>query len=128
VVFTGDILFHGGHPIVWAGPVGNWIAACDRLLSLEADIFVPGHGPLATPGAVRDLKAYFEYLTVEARQRFDAGLTPLDAARDIDLGPYAAWGDAERVVVNIHALYREFGAEVPSDTLTLFGEMAALAG
>ncbi len=30
VVFTGDILFHGGHPIVWAGPVGNWIAACDR--------------------------------------------------------------------------------------------------
>ena len=98
VVFTGDILFHGGHPIVWAGPVGNWIAACDRLLGLGADTVVPGHGPLATPGAVRDLKEYFEYLTVEARQRFDAGLTPLDAARDIDLGPYAGWGDAERVV------------------------------
>src|SRR5919106_421446 len=30
VVFTGDIVFHGGHPIVWAGPVANWIAACDR--------------------------------------------------------------------------------------------------
>ncbi|HET6836220.1 MAG TPA: MBL fold metallo-hydrolase [Acidimicrobiales bacterium] len=23
VVFTGDIVFHGGHPIVWAGPVTN---------------------------------------------------------------------------------------------------------
>ena len=23
VVFTGDILFHGGHPIVWAGPVAQ---------------------------------------------------------------------------------------------------------
>ena len=23
VVFTGDILFHGGHPIVWAGPGGQ---------------------------------------------------------------------------------------------------------
>jgi cyclase len=128
VVFTGDILFHGGHPIVWAGPVRNWIAACDRLLSLDASTIVPGHGPLAAPQAVRDLKAYFEYLTAEARARFDAGQSPLDAARDIDLGAYAGWGEAERVVVNIHALYRDFGAEVDSDTMSLFAAMAALAG
>jgi cyclase len=25
-VFTGDILFVGGTPIVWAGPLSNWIA------------------------------------------------------------------------------------------------------
>jgi hypothetical protein len=30
VVFTGDIVFCGSHPIVRAGPVTNWIAACDR--------------------------------------------------------------------------------------------------
>jgi glyoxylase-like metal-dependent hydrolase (beta-lactamase superfamily II) len=125
VVFTGDILFHGGHPIVWAGPVGNWIAACDRLLALGAATVVPGHGPLATPEAVRDLKEYFEYLTAEARVRFDGGLTPLDAARDIDLGPYEGWGEGERMVVNIHALYRDFGAELPGDTLTLMGAMSA---
>ncbi len=47
VVFTGDILFHGGHPIVWAGPVANWVAACDRVLGLDASVIVPGHGPLA---------------------------------------------------------------------------------
>jgi glyoxylase-like metal-dependent hydrolase (beta-lactamase superfamily II) len=126
VVFTGDILFHGGHPIVWAGPVRNWIAACDRLLDLDASTVVPGHGPLATPGAVRDLKEYFEYLLPEARVRFDAGMTPLDAARDIDLGPYAGWGEGERLVVNVQALYRDFGAELPGDTVTLFGAMAAL--
>ena len=63
VVFTGDILFHGGHPIVWAGPVANWIAACDRVLELGATVVVPGHGPLATPAAVADLKGYFEFLT-----------------------------------------------------------------
>jgi cyclase len=128
VVFTGDILFYGGHPIVWAGPVGNWIAACDRVLALGAPTVVPGHGPLATPLAIRDLKGYFEHLTVEARLRFDAGLSPLDAARDIDLGPYADWGEGERLVVNIHALYRDFGAELPSDAATLMGAMAALAG
>jgi glyoxylase-like metal-dependent hydrolase (beta-lactamase superfamily II) len=127
VVFTGDILFHGGHPVVWAGPVSNWIAACDRVLALGAETVVPGHGPLATPDALRDLKGYFDYLTTEARTRFDAGLTPLDAARDIDLGPYQGWGEAERLVVNVHALYRDFGLELPSDALTMMGAMAALA-
>ena len=66
VVFTGDVLFHGGHPIVWAGPVANWVAACDRILALEPTVVVPGHGPLATPGAVADLKEYFVFLAREA--------------------------------------------------------------
>ncbi len=128
IVFTGDILFHGGHPIVWAGPVANWIAACDRVLALHPSVVVPGHGPLATPGALVDLKGYFELLTAEARIRYDAGMTALQAARDVDLGPYAGWSEAERVVANVHALYRDFGDAAPSDALTLMGEMAALAG
>jgi len=128
IVFTGDILFHGGHPIVWAGPVANWIAACDRVLALHPSVVVPGHGPLATPGALLDLKGYFELLTAEARIRYDAGMTALQAARDVDLGPYAGWSEAERVVANVHALYRDFGDAAPSDALTLMGEMAALAG
>jgi glyoxylase-like metal-dependent hydrolase (beta-lactamase superfamily II) len=127
VVFTGDILFHGGHPIVWAGPVANWVAACDRILELGAPVIVPGHGPLATPSAVADLKAYFEFLTQEARVRHAAGLSALEAARDIDLGPYAGWGESERVVANVHALYRDFGDESPTDVLAVMGEMAALA-
>jgi glyoxylase-like metal-dependent hydrolase (beta-lactamase superfamily II) len=128
VVFTGDILFHLGHPIVWAGPVAHWITACDRILELAPEVVVPGHGPLATLAGVSDLKGYFEYLTAEARIRFDHGLPPLEAARDIDLGPYAGWGEPERVVANIHALYCDFGADLPSDALTIMGEMAALAG
>ena len=127
IVFTGDILFHGGHPIVWSGPVAHWMAACDRILALEPTVVIPGHGPVASPSALVDLKEYFELLTVEARIRFDAGLTPLEAARDIDLGPYAGWNEAERVVANVHALYRDFGGQAPSDALTLMGEMAILA-
>ena len=127
VVFTGDILFHGGHPIVWAGPVANWIGACERVLELDASVIVPGHGPLAAPSAVADLKGYFDYLTSEARLRHEAGMSALDAAQDIDLGPYADWGEPERVVANIRALYRDFGDDAPADVLTVMGEMAVLA-
>ena len=38
VVFTGDLLFNQGHPIVWDGPIANWIAACDHIAAL--DLFV----------------------------------------------------------------------------------------
>lgn len=127
VVFTGDILFHGGHPIVWAGPVSRWMAACQTVSDLGAETVVPGHGPLATPAAVEDMRGYFAWLTAEARSRFEAGLAPLAAARDIDVGPYAGWGEGERLVVNIRALYREFGAEVDHDAVTAFAEMAALS-
>ena len=30
-VFNGDIPFIEGHSIVWAGPVANWVAACNHL-------------------------------------------------------------------------------------------------
>src|SRR5947207_10387530 len=45
-VFTGDILFAGGHPVVWAGPIANWVAALDRVLAMDVDTVVPGHGPV----------------------------------------------------------------------------------
>jgi glyoxylase-like metal-dependent hydrolase (beta-lactamase superfamily II) len=128
VVFTGDILFHGGHPIVWAGPVANWMAACDRIVALAPAVVVPGHGPLAAPSAVAELKSYFEHLVSEARPRFDAGMAPLEAARDIDLGPYADWSEPERVVANVRAIYRDLGDPPSGDVMTVMAEMAALAG
>src|ERR1039457_1208412 len=83
VLFSGDILFSQAHPIAWAGPVSNWIAACERILALDVEVIVPGHGPLAGPAAVRGLEAYFEYPYPEARPRHAEGMTPLEAARSL---------------------------------------------
>ena len=43
-VFTGDLMFVGGHPILWAGPMQNWIRACDKILSWDVETVVPGTG------------------------------------------------------------------------------------
>jgi cyclase len=126
VVFAGDIIFHGGHPIVWTGPTANWIAACDRLLGLEGvTTVVPGHGPVTTLDTVADLKGYFEHLTNEVRARHDAGMSPLEAAAAIDLGPYRRLAESERLVANVAVLYREMGADVETDPATIVGLMAA---
>jgi glyoxylase-like metal-dependent hydrolase (beta-lactamase superfamily II) len=81
VVFTGDILFNGGHPVVWAGPVDNWISACDRIVALVPDTVVPGHGPVCDVPAVAAQRDYFTFLQREVTPRAEAGLTPLEAAK-----------------------------------------------
>ena len=128
VVFTGDILFIEGHPIMWEGPVGNWIGACERILAMDVETVVPGHGPITDKRGVTAVRDYLVHTRDEARKRFDAGLTAFDAARDIDMSDYDSWGDGERIVVNVATLYREFsGAEAHPDIAILFGQMAQLA-
>jgi cyclase len=127
VLFSGDILFSEAHPIAWAGPVSNWISACDRIIGMEVAAIVPGHGPLADLDAVRELKAYFEYLYAEGRARHAEGMTALQAARAISLERWANWGESERLVVNIANIYAELsGEEEPLNALAAFEQMAAL--
>lgn len=127
-VFTGDIVFMNGHPILWAGPIGNWIAALDLMMSWDVQTVVPGHGPITDRSGLQGLRDYFVYIRDETRKRYDAGMSAEEAAWDIQMDGWSHWHDAERIVVNVHVLYREF-AGVPiekreeSEVLRLFGLM-----
>jgi len=129
VVYTGDILFIGGTPIVWAGPVANWIAACERIAELGAEVVVPGHGPLSDAKGALAVRDYLVHVRDRARECFDAGLSAADAARELPLAHFAGLGDAERIAVNVHTLYREWsgGKLGVANGLELFGLMGELA-
>lgn len=127
IVFTGDILFIEGHPIMWAGPVGNWIRACEALEAMDVDLIVPGHGPVTDQRGPRAVAGYLRYIAQEARRRFDAGMEVYDAAQDIALDDFDSWGDAERIVVNTATLFKEFaGDPTPHNTIELFALMARI--
>jgi len=129
VVFTGDILFIEGHPILWAGPVRNWIKACDRIIAMEVDFVVPGHGPVTDNRGVRAVRDYLVYIDAESRKRFESGMSAIEAAKDIDLNLFSGWGDAERIAVNVNSLYREYRGEEQREEITLlFEQMAELSG
>jgi glyoxylase-like metal-dependent hydrolase (beta-lactamase superfamily II) len=124
-VFTGDILFIDGTPLMWAGPVANWIRACETIIAMDVDVIVPGHGPITDNAGVRRVAEYLAYINDEARKRFDAGLPVREAALDIALGDYANWGDAERIAVNVDSLYREYrGDGKVTPVIELFALMA----
>jgi cyclase len=127
VVFTGDLVFHGGHPIVWAGPVTNWITACDRLLALGPDVVVPGHGAVSDRSCIEAERSYLQWLVDEGTPRLESGSSPMEAAKDLaGESPYSEWGEGERLVANLTALARDLGQSPPDDAVTLFGQMAEL--
>ena len=124
-VFTGDILFIDGTPLMWAGPVANWVRACEQIIAMDVDVIVPGHGPVTDKVGVRRVAEYLAFVDRESRQRFDAGLGVREAALDIALGDYARWGDAERIAVNVDSLYREYrGDGKVTPVIELFGLMS----
>jgi 2-keto-4-pentenoate hydratase/2-oxohepta-3-ene-1,7-dioic acid hydratase in catechol pathway/glyoxylase-like metal-dependent hydrolase (beta-lactamase superfamily II) len=113
VLFAGDLLFIGCTPIVWAGPIANWVAACDAMIALDAPTVVPGHGPITGADGIRAVRGYLVHVAEQAEVAYRKGLSFVEAADSIDLGEYASWLDAERVVINVYQRYRELDAGTP---------------
>ncbi|MFI0422304.1 fumarylacetoacetate hydrolase family protein [Spongiactinospora sp. 9N601] len=129
VLFAGDLLFAGCTPIVWSGPIAGWIAACDAMIATGAGTIVPGHGPVTDPDGIRAVRGYLTHVTEQADAAHARGLSFPEAIEAVNLGEYATWLDAERIVVNLHRRYRELDpATTPEpDRMTLMAMMAAAA-
>ncbi|MFC5061912.1 MBL fold metallo-hydrolase [Actinomycetospora atypica] len=126
VLYSGDILFIGGAPLVWTGPVARCIAACDRILDLELAAIVPGHGPVTDKDGVGWVRDYLVFVEQEATKRFEAGESVEEAVASIDLGRFAAMSEQGRIAANVLNVYEELDPTRPrADRLEQFGRIAA---
>ncbi|MER5358774.1 MBL fold metallo-hydrolase [Streptomyces sp. NPDC002785] len=133
-VFSGDVIFSstpgqpGDHPVHWAGPLSNVIAACERVLATGAEIIVPGHGPVLDQAGVRDHIVYLEYVRERAHAFHAAGIPALEAARRVIAeGRYPELGLPERLVATIGSEYRHLdGSELPG-VLQVMTDVAVVA-
>ena len=108
VVFCGDLLFAKPcTPLAVGGSVRGSVNALRELLNLDAKIYVPGHGGLAGEEHLVEAIEYFEFVWEEAKERHERGMGWYEAAMDIDLGEYAKWSEAERIVGNVARAYAE---------------------
>ncbi|MFJ8015243.1 MBL fold metallo-hydrolase [Streptomyces sp. NPDC096339] len=131
VVFTGDLVFAEGTPFLAMGSLSGSLRALELLRSLDAETVVPGHGPLTDPSAYESTERYLRYVADLAREGRDKGMTPLETARQADLGEFAAWRESERLVANLHRAYSELAGEpegVPLDILAVLRDMTVMNG
>jgi glyoxylase-like metal-dependent hydrolase (beta-lactamase superfamily II) len=117
LVYTADILFIGSTPVMWAGPVENWLAALHLLETMDADTFVPGHGPITDKAGIAMVRSYWEFVAEEVGKRFKAGMAASDAAYDIVLSaefarqPFSSWNSPERIMTSTHTIYRHLNGK-----------------
>jgi cyclase len=127
VLFCGDLLFNGGTPFLLMGSVRGAIPVLtDVLAAFPAKVIVPGHGAPCDHGLIDTIVGYLRFVLTTAQKGLDAGLSPLEAAREVDLGEYAGWLDAERIVGNLHRAYVDLDPNRgPLDVFGALGDMVA---
>jgi cyclase len=131
VLFTGDLVFNGGTPFVVMGSIAGSLEALDVIMELEPAVVVPGHG---VPGGIEIVDtcgAYLRWLQLAAADALAAGLSPLEAARELDLGSFAELLDPERLAGNLHRAYAECRGARPGEPIDLaaaLGDMVTLNG
>jgi cyclase len=119
VLYAGDVLFTGSTPVIWAGPIANILAGLRKIIALDPDFIVVGHGPLATLSDVEMQIAYWELLQEELHRCRQQGMNSDQAAASLLISAkfqnslFAQWDSPERLLRNAEALYEEWG-EQPS--------------
>ena len=137
VVYAADVLFVGATPVIWAGPVARWLAALDTLVDLDAERYVPGHGPVSGRDAIEALRDYWRWLEPMVAERHADGMAPWPAARQIArspefaAAPFRRWLGPERLVINVTTIMRNLDGAPPSASpvqmIRLFSRVAALS-
>ena len=79
---------------------------------MDIETVIPGHGFVCTKQELIDLKRCLLKLRREVKKCYDRKLTEKEARSEIDLGIYREWPHQERLTLDIHQLYQEFGAAV----------------
>ncbi|MFJ4524566.1 MBL fold metallo-hydrolase [Streptomyces sp. NPDC088810] len=129
VLFTGDIVMSGFTPFVPLGSVSGSLKVIEQLRGLGATTVVTGHGPVGGPELLDVTEDYLRWVRQLAVDGIAAGRAPLTVAREADLGRFAALGEPERLVANLHRAYAEqLTPEADLDFDVLLKEMGVIFG
>jgi len=67
-LFAGDALFTDYHPYMGDGDIAEWTRVLDRILAMDVEAIVPGHGPVSGKKDVTDMKEYLAAFDAKAKE------------------------------------------------------------
>ena len=117
VVFAADLLFVGAIPVMWHGPSSGWVRALERMLALDAEIFVPGHGDVGDRAAVESMQRFWSWLREGVASQATQGADALSASESLirseGFEEWRGWECPERLLITVTALMRELDGKPP---------------
>jgi len=131
VLFAGDLVFNGGTPFVLMGSLSGSLRALDRIRALRPRTIVPGHGPVCDLAALDVIETYLRFVEARAVAGRAAAKSPLEVARETDLGEFADLHDTERLVGNLYRAYSELDGnliDAEVDVMSAFMDMIEFNG
>jgi glyoxylase-like metal-dependent hydrolase (beta-lactamase superfamily II) len=113
LVFTGDVAQDRGVPYVLDGYMRDWVETDTRLLGLEADRFVSGHGPVGEASRLVEARDFVAALVTSVERsiadgRDEAG-TKASAVAEMR-ERFGGWRGFERVEESAGYTYRQLRA------------------
>ena len=110
IVFVGDLLFTKIHPYTGDADIAGWIDVLEKIVAMQPEQVVPGHGPLSQAKDLQTLADYFRLLTEKVQAFVQAG-KPANALAEIEVPePYASWEPKfflEKTLDGLYGRYKE---------------------
>lgn len=126
LLFSGDLVFNRCTPFIVQGSLQGHLRGLQRLRALQPEVIVSGHGDVCGPEGIENAIAYLQFVQQSAQAAWDAGLTPIQAAKKADLGRFGEWHEKERFVANLHRAFSEIRGEPLGTPLALQDVMAEM--
>jgi glyoxylase-like metal-dependent hydrolase (beta-lactamase superfamily II) len=115
VVFMGDLGFFQFHFPLMGGDRRTLTTILERLLALDLETYVPGHGPLGSEADVRLQIRYIAALEALAAQVVEASGSADEAAQQPIPSSFDAWSHGMGLFgANMRFLYQRLSGEWPS--------------
>ncbi len=125
VLFSGDLIFSGLTPLVMAGSLEGALRSLEWVAGFDPTVLVPGHGPIVGADdldrVLGEHERYYRLVADLAEDVLASDRGVLEVARAADLGPFADWDDAERIVLNLHRAVADAGG-TDFDLVAAFGD------
>ncbi len=126
IVFCGDLVLSGLPPAAMGGSLSGLIESLDYLLGLDADVYVPGHGPVGGKEAVALCHEHSVLVRTEARKCFDAGMSCEEACKTMNMGRFSgipSLASPAALAMTVPRAYAEFRGEAPGSHLVIDWEI-----
>ena len=117
VLLGGDLCFVGVTPLAASGLISGWLEALDTLIALEPAVVVPGHGSIGTLADLRVLRNYLAAVQQLGKQAVEEDISLHEALTHLDVGPFAAWTESERHIINVERAMQEARGEIGRNNL-----------